>query len=228
MAQDDFYEGEIIDPPAGSGKPALVRRKGKWYPVDQDPGAGGADSASMGDAEKTRVKDAWKRAESKLAVAQDAERFMDLNRKTGTGGLLAIPYLAETVAPFNSNVSGMMALSNRMGPNFRQAGDPSTKEIQMYKRSAPNVDFPGNANARIQKDLQSDSDQASARAAFLDKWGQIKGTLAGGEEAFLRFWSQRQAGDPQANRTGAFAPPGQKLPPLPPKPASGFKYLGTE
>ena len=90
-------------------------------------------------------------------------------------------------------VANMMAISNRMAPNFRQAGDPSTKELVMYKRSAPNVDFPGHTNAEIADDLKSKSTRENAHAAFLDSWANHHGTLAGADAAFLKFWTNWQA-----------------------------------
>lgn len=155
-----------------------------------------AAPSKLSDGEKTLIRDLSKSAGNALKVATDAEKFVALNKQKETGGWLGVgtPWgsIGDIAASFDPNLAQMSALSNRMAPNFRQAGDPSTREMQMYKRSAPSIELPREANAQIQKDLQGDSDRAAAHAAFMDRWGQLNGTTAGGEEAFLRFWNQRQ------------------------------------
>lgn len=155
-----------------------------------------AAPSKMSDGDRALIRDLSTQADKALKVATNAERFVALNKEKDTGGWLGVgtPWgsIGDIAASFDPNLAQMSALSNRMAPNFRDAGDPSGREMQMYKRSAPTIELPRAANTQIQKDLQSDSDRAAARAAFMDRWGQLNGTLSGGEEAFLRFWNLRQ------------------------------------
>lgn len=145
--------------------------------------------------DKNRINKAWEAAKAAGAVARDANRFVELNEKQPTGGFLGLNLpldlggVSDVAGMIDPEIASMNALSNRMAPNFRQAGDPSTKEIAMYRRSAPNVDIPGPANREIAMQLGADAGKSAARAAFIDRWGAQRGSLGGAEQAFEQWWS---------------------------------------
>lgn len=178
------YEGQTGTAPDGT---RVVYRGGKIVPVGQEraPTPNAQDAAYLNDLRT--------QASSALNVATQAERFMGINKKHGTGGGVALPgmsnVLAGTMAPYGE----MESITSKVAPAMRPpgSGSSSDKDTAMYRRGFPNIDFPGDANANIAKGLQDQSDLAAAHAAFLDSWYSHKGTLLGGEQAFSQYWSKK-------------------------------------
>lgn len=102
----------------------------------------------------------------------------------------------------------MNAIQSRAAPMLRQAGDPSTKEMEMYKSGFPSTWNFGDANLEIVKDIRKETAKAAARASWLEKWGQTTGSLTGGDAAFETWWASRSAGGQK------------KAPPIAPPPAA--------
>jgi hypothetical protein len=159
----------------------------------------------------TKARDAAARAQT---FGGYAEQFLERNRETGTGPLGFVQ--GWFPGKSGANIGAMNALQSRAAPMLRQAGDPSTKEMEMYKRGFPSPQNWGGANLEIVKDIRKDTAKAAARASWLEKWGQTTGSLAGADAAFENWWSSRQS------------PKAAPLPGPAPRPKSGASALSDD
>lgn len=159
----------------------------------QGAAGGGAPArrpAKLSVQELKELQNARAAAQSLGGAARDGERFLDLNRETGTGGLWGFPWASEARGMFDPKFATMQALTNRMAPAQRipGSGSSSDTDVRMYKRSVPNPDFTGPTNTAIVKRMQEEAKRAADYAAFLDRYVQQTGSLIGAQEA----WSSRQ------------------------------------
>jgi len=159
------------------------------------------------------------KARKSLETARMAEQFMQLNSRTGTGGLPSRPVVPLTKAIPGAPLWGDLAASLTGNPDWSQmksinsqlapaqrvpgSGASSDMDVKMFKEALPNIDTPGPANAMNAKRLQKQSDRDNAYAAFQDTWYSRNGTLLGADKAFNQFWLKRESGDPVANNISA-------------------------
>lgn len=172
-------------------------------------GAPAAKPPKLTPQESAQLQTARAAAQARAAAAADAERFLELNRKAGTGQVWSLPFASEVRGAFDSNFAGMQSLTNRMAPAQREAGSGamSDKDVALFKKSVPNPDFTGPTNTGIARRMQDDAKRAADYAAFLDEFAATRGTLIGAQAA----WQARSA-------KPAARPPAK---PAPAKPAAG-------
>jgi hypothetical protein len=164
---------------------------------------------TLKDADATQLTKARDAAVRAQAFGGLAEQFLERNREAGTGWFG--PAQGLFPGKSGSNVKAMNAIQSRAAPMLRQAGDPSTKEMEMYKSGFPSTWNFGDANLEIVKDIRKETAKVAARASWLEKWGQTTGSLAGADAAFENWWASRQS--PKASKSS---------PPLPgPPPGAG-------
>lgn len=236
MAKPTFYEGQTATNHSTGEK--LVYRGGKWFPLT---GSGTAAPVSSGTETDRKALQALRdEASSGLSTAQQAERFVDINQRTGTGGLRAMPIwpfgsrpptLGDALGAGNPDWGEMKSISASVGPGMRPegSGSSSDKDMALFLSSFPSVNTLGPANQKIAKRLQDESDQKAARSAFMDEWFARRGNLLGAEQQFAQFWSRRKAGDPVANNIAAdpVRRANRAIANGPVK-SGGFKVLGVE
>lgn len=152
---------------------------------------GGAAPRKLNNQEQARLKEAVDGAEGARGMAQAANLFVDLNKKSGTGPINAIPGVPAMRSLFDKNQRQMQSLTARMAPQQRVPGSGTTsdKDLELFLQAVPSITAPGNANAAIAKDITDLSTRRAARAAFLDRWAEKKGTLMGADQAFASFWA---------------------------------------
>jgi hypothetical protein len=154
-------------------------------------GAAPAKPARLSAQEQSELQTARAAAQSRAAAAKDAERFLELNRRAGTGQVWGLPFASEIRGAFDSDFAGMQSLTNRMAPAQREAGSGamSDKDVALFKKSVPNPDFTGPTNTGIARRMQEDAKRAADYAAFLDEFAATRGTLVGAQAA----WQARKA-----------------------------------
>jgi hypothetical protein len=196
----EFMQGQTAKNPKTGQR--IVFQKGQWVPM-KPPKLSAQESAQL--------KAAREDAELAAGAARDGNRFLEINKKTGTGEIWSIPLASEIRGAFDPRYAEMQSLTNRMAPAQRQAGSGamSDKDVVLFKRSVPNPDFPGPTNAKIVQRLQEEAKRKGDRAAFLDAYALNNGTLLGAEEE----WQRRSS-----------AP--KRPAPAPKKPASGLAFGG--
>jgi hypothetical protein len=244
MAKATFYEGQTAT--NHSTGEQLVYRGGKWFPADSASGT--ATPVSGG---STQDRDALQNlrdgANKALNTAEAANRFVELNEKSPTGGLVGRPIIpfsgiipgAPVWGDLGAAVTGdqgwsqMKSITSGLAPAQREPGSgaSSDMDVKMFKEALPNVETPGPANRVNAERLQLKSDKAAARSAFMDEWFARRGTLLGAEQQFTTFWAKRQAGDPVANNLSPERRAARAIAKASPGGGSqggGFKVLGVE
>lgn len=155
-------------------------------------------------------------AQSRAEAARDAERFLELNRKAGTGEMWGLPFASEVRGAFDPTFAGMQSLTNRMAPMQREAGSGamSDKDVALFKKSVPNPDFTGPTNTGIARRMQEDAKTAAEYAAFLDEFAATRGTLLGAQAAWQARGAKPRPAAPAARppaRPAAKPPAGKRL-----------------
>lgn len=165
------------------------RERGSWERV------GPVKAPKLSVQEQKQLQNARESAVAAQGSLRDGERFLDINRKAGTGELNAIPFVSEVRSVFDPNYAEMMSLTSRMAPNQRQpgSGSSSDKDVQMFKRSVPNTDYPGPANTKIVSRLKEEADLKTRYAEFLDDYVAQNGTLVGAQTAWNKVLSSKPA-----------------------------------
>lgn len=117
----------------------------------------------------------------------DANRFADLNDKEATGGLAGL--VAPVLAPFDPGVAEMRAISERMTPLVRAPGSGamSDRDVQMYRKSVPNMGNPRETNKALSKVIDAGARRESDFAAFMNEWARRNNSLVGAEEAWRAY-----------------------------------------
>lgn len=182
-----YREGQTATNPKTGQK--IVYKGGQWV------NAGGAAPrpGRLSPQEQIQLQEARQGAETAQEFARQANVFVDLNRKSGTGMINKIPFVSEVRAAFDPAVAQMDALTARMAPAQRVPGSGTTsdRDLALFLKAVPNIDRPGPANAAIAADMSATAKRRAERAAFLDRWAAERGTLIGAEEAWAA--SQRRA-----------------------------------
>lgn len=206
-----YREGQTATNPKTGQK--VVFRNGQW--VNAGMAAPGQRPMRLSPQEQIQLKEARESANMFGEIAGQAQQFVDLNRKAGTGPIYKLPgaeFVGETLNP---NVAQMNALTARMAPAQRVpgSGNTSDRDLAMFLKAVPNVDRPGPANAAIAKDMQGMASKRRERAIFLDNYARQNGTLVGAEEAYQASLNQRR---PTSQGRQA------------PRKSSGFRILSVE
>jgi len=212
----EFREGQTATNPKTGQK--LKYEGGFWVAV---PGTGPAKPARLSAQEQSELQTARAAAQSRAAAAKDAERFLELNRRAGTGQVWGLPLASEIRGAFDSDFAGMQSLTNRMAPAQREAGSGamSDKDVALFKKSVPNPDFTGPTNTGIARRMQEDANRAADYAAFLDEFAATRGTLVGAQAA----WQARKA-----RPAAPAAPPRKPAPAEPAAPSKSYRILSVE
>ena len=199
----EFREGQTATNPQ-TGQTA-VYRNGVWEitsgPTQIPARTGTPRRLSSSDADFLRdQRDAANFARSN---ARAADEFMSFNRSTPTGGILrAIPGATGIESTWNSSIGSMDAITNRIAPQMRPPGSgaSSNYDVQTYRRSIPNPDFPGPVNQQLAINLRFNANRQSAYIDFLERWAEQNGNLMGAQAA----WEASQR-----------PPQGEQLPSIP-------------
>jgi len=180
---------------------------------------GGVENANIAALPKTdrdALQMARDDAEKARRMAREAQRFLQLNRETGTGGLRNLGWTDHftagdiTAGMFGPNWDAMKGITSATAPQSRVAGSGATSdfEARMMVAGFPSVSKRGDTNTMITQRIEAENARARARAAFLDTWSKRKGTLNGADSAFSSWWDQYApghglTGDPPVRRPAA-------------------------
>ncbi len=178
-----YREGQTATNPKTGQR--VVFKAGQWV------NAGGATGVArppsrMTPQEQIQLKEAREGAQTAQEFSRQANAFVDLNRKAGTGMIYKVPLVSEIASTMKPEVAQMDALTARMAPAQRVPGSGTTsdRDLGLYLKAVPNIDRPGPANEAIAQDMTATARERADRAAFLDSFAQQNGTLMGAEQAY--------------------------------------------
>lgn len=116
------------------------------------------------------------------SVKKDLDRFGELNRVQGTGGIWDNIPLIPTTDPEKREMDAIVA---RLAPNQRPAGAGSTsdRDIGLYLKGLPGIDKPGNVNKNIREQYYKQLASTEDRLAFHERYFAEHGHLNGADEA---------------------------------------------
>lgn len=120
-------------------------------------------------------------AKKVMATAQEAQRFMELNSKKGTGGISDKFAPGQFVQSFGSDYAEMQGITSRLVPGMREPGSGSTSDFdaKMFQRGTLGVDKPKETNDVIAQGYINKAklaqDYADFRATYLEQNGTLQG-----------------------------------------------------
>jgi len=120
-------------------------------------------------------------AKKLLGTAQEAQRFMELNAKKGTGGVSDKFAPGQFIQSFGNDYAEMQSITSRLVPGMREAGSGSTSDFdaKMFQRGTVGVDKPKETNDVIAQGYISKAklaqDYADFRATYLEQNGTLQG-----------------------------------------------------
>ena len=182
MAKQTIVEGQTATNRATGEK--IVYRAGKWYPLGT--GQAAAPPPKLSPQDLVALNETRNSANAMGEMAGQAQKFVELNRRAGTGPIMKIPGAKTLMNAFKPELAQMDALAARMAPAQRVPGSGTTsdKDLELFMAAIPSVERMGVANEAIASDMQTMAKSRMSRAAFFDRWAQERGTLLGAQEAW--------------------------------------------
>lgn len=143
-------------------------------------------------------------ARKEAGVAQAAARFMELNQKIPTGGLVDKMALTRWAQSMGTEYAELEAITARLVPGMREpgAGASSDLDVRMFERATVGVDKPKRANENIAKGLIARAQQAQDYADFRQTYLEQNGTLQGADRHWKEYVNANPIFDP--GKPGAF------------------------
>lgn len=128
-----------------------------------------------------RLDDLRAKVTNGRSIMNDLERFGQLNRQQGTGGLWNNIPLPTT----DDQKKEMESITARLAPAQRTpgAGSSSDSDINLYLRGLPGIEKTGNVNKAIRDGYKKQLTDAESNLSFMEKYLSEKGYLNGAEDA---------------------------------------------
>jgi hypothetical protein len=136
---------------------------------------------------------------SKNSLAQDAQRFLELNTKIPTGGFADKYSAGQWAKSFGDDYSEMQAITAKLVPLMRAPGSGSTSDFdaKMFKQGTVGVDKPGKTNESIANALIARAKQADDYLTFKQDYLQQNGTLQGADQYWKEYANKNPIFDPK-------------------------------
>ncbi|MES2958514.1 MAG: hypothetical protein V4792_10010 [Pseudomonadota bacterium] len=179
-----------------SGLPVLGVPKPAVTPWSNQSNSKDANKVKL--AEQTRgAKEIEKdvdAARKEKATADAAARFIELNKKVGTGSIIDRFGPTRAAQGMGADYSEMEAITARLAPAMREPGSGSTSDFdgKQFERATVGVDKPAKANENIAKGLIARAQQSQDYADFRNTYLEQNGTLSGAD----RYWKQYADSNP--------------------------------
>lgn len=153
--------------------------------ITQVAGSGSRDT-NLNQTDQRRLSASVTAAESASSLANDARRFVELNRRAPTNPLVGA---TGPVAGLNPTYAEMRSIQSRMAPLMREAGSGamSDRDVALFLRAIPSVGNPTETNIALAGVIQAGAQRSQDRAAFLEDYAQKNGNLLGAQEQWTRY-----------------------------------------
>jgi hypothetical protein len=171
----------VATPSAFASPAAPADQNAPWSRITSPAKREEMQTETYKQAQKT-LEDLRARVAQGRQVKLDLDRFGELNREQGTGGLWDnIPYIPTT----DPQKREMQSIVARLAPAQRPAGSGTTsdKDIELYLKGLPGVDKPGPVNKNIRDQYYKQLTDAENSLAFYEQYMSENGHLNGVEEA---------------------------------------------
>lgn len=174
---DQTRGGPVLGVPA----PTVLPWSNQTLPKDANKVK--AKEQERGAKELEKDADAARAAE---AAAKEAARFVELNKKTGTGGLVDRIGPTRWAQGVGNDYSEMEGITARLAPAMRQPGSGASSDYdgKQFERATVGVDKPSQTNANIAAGLKERAKQLQEYTEFRQTYLEQNGTLQGAD----RYW----------------------------------------
>lgn len=156
---------------------------------------------SLGAMDQKRVEGMQEGLDEANNLADLSADFHARNRRTGTGGWLAIPGAAtvsKALGLMSPDLSAMDRDSVQMATALRKPNMRLTQmEFGKFLGTSPNIQTAGPTNAVSDQQAQAARVGAAAKSTFYTHYLQKKGNLDGADAAWMQFRAQHFSPDLQ-------------------------------
>jgi hypothetical protein len=137
-------------------------------------------------------------------TAQAAQRFLQLNEKTPTGGMYGLPGVDQLLRLINPDRQEMEAIRNQIAPSMRPTGSGSVSDFEqkMFQRATISPQSSLEANQNIGGAIMAKAKRDKERLNFLQTYADTYGTLRGADTAWSKYIDENPIFDPQAAQQG--------------------------
>lgn len=160
-----------------------------------------AAEAARGSKELEKDADAAQKA---IAAAQDATRFLELNRSVSTGGVADKFTIGRGARSFDSEYAELQSITARLAPTMREPGSGATSDYDasQFERATVGVDKPRQTNESIASAVIARAKQAQDYLEFRQTYLEQNGTLQGADRYWKDYTSKNTIFDP--SKPGTF------------------------
>ncbi|WP_288076716.1 hypothetical protein [Pseudomonas sp.] len=166
---------------------------------------------SVYEQEAKKLEDLRKSVAGGQRTLAQLEQFGELNRETGTGGLLD-KWLPEW-ATLSSDKQNMLSIQNALTPGQRAPGSgaASDADMRLYKSGLPGIDKGGDVNKDIRLRYAELLRNDQQELAFKERYLAQNGHLNGADEAFAALKAREEQGAPSGQQGVTLTPNGKML-----------------
>jgi hypothetical protein len=137
------------------------------------------------------------------SAATDAKRFLELNKKVGTGSVLDKFGPTRAAQRLGSDYAEMEALTSKLAPAMRQPGSGATSDFdaKQFERATVSVDKPQATNENIGNAAIARAKQAKDYADFRQTYLEQNRTLQGSDRYWKDYADKNPIFDPKKEGT---------------------------
>ncbi|MBP6901036.1 MAG: hypothetical protein KBC73_13155 [Burkholderiaceae bacterium] len=145
--------------------------------------------------------------DGEMAMARDAQRFMELNKGNSTGGINAVSGVGAVRGAFDGDFSEMRAIANRLVPKMREPGSGATSDFdaRLFASATIGTDKPASTNRAIADAMIARAQLSADKLDFDRAYADLNGHLRGADRAWKQYVDANPIFDPRAQEQGRLA-----------------------
>lgn len=138
-------------------------------------------------------------AKKERDAAANAKRFIELNNKTNTGGLVDRMGITRGLQSLGPEYAEMESITAKLAPAMRVEGSGSTSDFdgKQFERATVGVDKPKATNTNIAKAVVARAQQSEEYADFRQTYLEQNGTLQGADRYWKDYANKNPIFDPE-------------------------------
>lgn len=151
--------------------------------------AGGGGSVKVSPQDNRYVVDLRKSVDQARTMSNLLDEFVGLNKEINTGGMMAVPGIADAQIPFNPRLARMRSITSQLTPAMRNGlpGAASDKDVSMFRQATVGLDKPRETNLSIARAAKAFAQRQGDFVAFMEGYLKNNGTLLGAQEDWSRY-----------------------------------------
>lgn len=176
--------------------PAQIKPDGS---IDTISVGNGRGSGKLAPTDSKYISEARTTAQQLANTVPLINRFVQLNREVGTGGMMGNALVAGARAMVDPRIAEMRSITDRLTPAMRQGmpGAASDRDVAMFQSATVGVGKLGPANQSVAAALRAAAKRQQDYVAYLEDYARKNGSLLGAQEEWDAYASANPMFDDQ-------------------------------